>query len=636
MHDGWGNKITYAVWLRMTGMNAFIDYGITFNCGELTVNDAAGATRTNRADYVLLSYGPDGHGAFTAQGTHFNYGSVNASEQVNCHCNSSAVNTGYLGNYIMMDSTLDPANVFDPFDDIVRYKERWQLQNQYDQNNPGGWFVCQQSLFVPIPPGFRITGSPGARENLGQSVAVGDVNGDGIPDLIMGAPSSSNGTVYVVFGTTTGFPDPLPVLTLNGTNGFIINGVAPGDYTGVTVAAGDVNGDGIADIITGAEDANVNGSGAAFVLFGSRTAWPATFNLSTLNGTNGFRLDGAQAFGVAGSSVAAGDVNNDGYADILVGAQSEPHGSGAGSVYTVFGAASYARSEYTLDNNAVTGIIKNTPTTGFGIIESTNGSYLGEAVAGDINGDGIADIIIPRGNSFTSDQVYTVMGKGRGTLNMPKSYNNLNGANGWSVIGLSTACLTTSLAVGDVNGDGVPDLIIGDPCASPGGRVQAGAVYVLFGNNASKPGHSFKVSNLNTYNGFELDGVTAGDAVGSAVAVGDINGDGIADIIIGAPVASPVGRSHAGKTYVVFGSTALQPAEAFNLSSINGTNGFELDGANANDYSGNAVAAGDVNGDGRADVIIGAANANGFDGVTYVYFGQKQVMWPSPYNLSGL
>ena len=105
---------------------------------------------------------------------------------------------------------------------------------------------------------------------------MADVNGDGIPDLIIGGwnANSVTGVVFVVFGNRQGFPDPLPLSTLNGTNGFRLNGVTAGDYTGISVSTGDFNGDGIADIIIGAGEASPGGisqAGSTYVVFGGST-----------------------------------------------------------------------------------------------------------------------------------------------------------------------------------------------------------------------------------------------------------------------------------------------------------------------------------------------------------------------------
>ena len=173
---------------------------------------------------------------------------------------------------------------------------------------------------------------------------------------------------------------------------------------------------------------------------------------------------------------------------------------------------------------------------------------------------------------------------------------------------------------GDVNGDGLADLLIGAYGASPNGSF-SGASYVVFGRNTAQSGPfpaSFDLSSLDGTNGFRLNGVAADDRSGSAVSsAGDVNGDGLADLLIGAYGADPNG-SDSGASYVVFGRNTAQsgpfPA-SFDLSSLDGTNGFRLDGVAAYDRSGSAVSsAGDVNGDGLADLLIGADGAGGPNG----------------------
>ena len=198
----------------------------------------------------------------------------------------------------------------------------------------------------------------------------------------------------------------------------------------------------------------------------------------------------------------------------------------------------------------------------------------------------------------------------------PFSLSSLNGANGFILNGISidSASGQSVASAGDINGDGIDDLIIGAEFGASGGQS-----YVIFGSKGSWSS-SFSFSNLNGNNGFILNGIKSGDQSGYSVAsAGDVNGDGIDDLIVGAPSAS----SETGRSYVVFGSNKSW-SSPISLSSLNGNNGFTINGINAGDKSGFSVAsAGDVNGDGICDLIIGANDASLKAGQSYVVFGQN-------------
>ncbi|NVM27148.1 MAG: FG-GAP repeat protein, partial [Desulfobacterales bacterium] len=177
----------------------------------------------------------------------------------------------------------------------------------------------------------------------------------------------------------------------------------------------------------------------------------------------------------------------------------------------------------------------------------------------------------------------------------------------------------SAVAYGDINGDGFMDLIIGAPQAKPGERFHAGETYVIFGSGS--PPSSI---DLNTQSAdITICGAEAYDRCGRAVASGDFNGDEYDDIIIGAPYASPGGRTNAGETYVIFGSS--NPPSTIDLNTTPAD--ITVCGAVSMDNSGYAVAGGDVNGDGFDDIIIGAPLADPGDpprwaaGETYVIFG---------------
>ena len=413
-----------------------------------------------------------------------------------------------------------------------------------------------------------------ALSSTGDRLRVDGNAGDTVTTLdgewLLGGTLTSAGQTYVQYTNHAPEPVVLQVDTdiarkiafsvnlssLSGGNGFEIDGEAAGDRSGRAVsAAGDINGDGFADILIGAIGRDVNGAyaGATYMVFGRGNGFEGNLDLSTLNGSNGFEINGEAASDVSGSAVsAAGDVNGDGFGDILIGAYArDVNGGNAGATYVVFG----------------------------------------------------------RGNGFDANL----------------DLSTLNGSNGFEING-EAANDRSGFAVsaaGDVNGDGFADILIG-AYGRDVNEAEAGATYVVFGHGNGLDAN-LDLSTLNGSNGFEINGEAANDQSGFAVsAAGDVNGDGFADILIGA-YRRDVNGASAGATYVVFGRGSGFDAN-LNLSTLNGSNGFEINGEVAGDLSGRAVSAsGDVNGDGFADILIGAysRDVNGNNaGTTYVLFGR--------------
>ena len=348
--------------------------------------------------------------------------------------------------------------------------------------------------------------------------------------------------------------------------------------------------------------------------------FPAVFNLTDLNGQNGFILDGSGTEDSGYSVSRAGDINGDGYNDLLVGA---PFSFPSCRIYVVFG-----NPEIGSLNNGLISMVKLNGTNGFIINGELNDDRCGAAVsaAGDVNGDGVADILIGaygynQQNQQTGRSYVVFGGSGignKGILNLG-SLNGLNGFkldgennNDWSGVSVGGA--------GDFNGDTYADLLIGSTRHNNG----KGRTYLVFGGNSSvNNGGLFNLSSLNGTNGFKFDGErTASEFAWSVSTAGDINGDGRIDLII-SDVLGGIGSD--GRSYVVFDGAAIGANGTLSLGSLNGTNGFKLDGESTYGYSGNCVgAAGDVNADGLSDIIIGAYGHNGHiysPGRSYVIFG---------------
>ncbi len=422
----------------------------------------------------------------------------------------------------------------------------------------------------------------------------------------------------MTFGSTFNLSD------LNGSNGFTITGIGF-DALGFSVSsAGDINGDGIFDLIVGATGADRNGksnNGESYVIFGgSGVGVDGSFDLTTLNGSNGFAITGENSRDLSGTSVsAAGDINNDGFDDVIVGTP----GTDNGSSYVVFGGPSGSFGS----GLAVDNLNGN---NGFSITGTRSNDRLGSSVSGggDINGDGISDLVIgaPEAdpNGFSSGQSYVIFGGSGigagGSLNV----SNLNGSNGFALNGIddfSDRSGTAVSMIGDVNNDGLDDLIIGAPSADPNDIQNAGESYVVFGRRSF--GRSLELSDLNGSNGFVIAGLARGDGLGESLSgVGDVNNDGIDDFIVTAPPADANGESNAGESYVIFGRNGLGSNGSFELSSLDGTNGFKVNGTSSFSRSGSSVSgAGDVNQDGIADLIIGSANENG----SFVLFGDRNI-----------
>ena len=394
-----------------------------------------------------------------------------------------------------------------------------------------------------------------------------DVNGDGYADVVVGATGGvgNAGHAYVYLGSAAGLATS-PATTLTGLSG------VDGSFGDSVASAGDVNGDGYADVIVGASDYG----GKAYVYLGSAdglAASPAT------------SLTGPDVGGAFGTSVAsAGDVNGDGYADVIVGASEASSESGKSYVYL----------------GSAAGVATSPATTLAGPDGAHSSFGISVASAGDVNGDSYADVVV---GAFTASnqrgKAYVYLGSAAGLPTSPTT--TLTGLDAASLFGLSVA------SAGDVNGDGYADVVVG---ASLDASSYIGKAYVYLGSGAGlADAPATKLSGSGGANG------DFGSAVASA---GDVNGDGYADVVVGAPNAS----MSTGEAYVYLGSAAgLADVPATTLTGPDGANG---------EFGGSVASAGDVNGDGYADVVVGAWAVNSNTGKAYVYVGSGAVPATSP------
>lgn len=508
--------------------------------------------------------------------------------------------------------------------------------------------------------GYKIAGKQGAA-NFGFWVAgAGDINGDGLPDLAIGAPdfdtagSDSRGAAYVLFGggqrlaaldVADGAGDgEISVAHLDGYNGFeLLGAVDFGELGGSVNAAGDVNGDGFGDLLVGAASAL---GGRAFLVMGKASGFAASLQPPVSGaGDAGYLFTAAGPNGddELGSSVAsAGDFNGDGFADLLLGArEADPISGGTdndeGAAYLIYGGGANL-TDLDDDDGLTTGVISlSNVSQGQGSALSNSGQSGREgfdvASVGDINGDGFGDVAVgipffdPLGSSSNEGGVHVLLGRADpSTLGAVRNIFSETGVYGFQIAGIGGGDQMGRAVAGggDINGDGFDDILVAAPYADPNNESSSGSVYVLFGKQLFRRVED--VSQLDGTNGFRIDGVRGSDFAGISVNIlGDVNGDGFDDVGMGAHFFDRLGYGRTGAYFVVFGKKdGFEPV--VDLAALDGNDGFRIEGdrtfGQLGRYTGSAL--GDINGDGFDDILIGDQGVGASDyGAAYIVFGHK-------------
>ena len=496
-----------------------------------------------------------------------------------------------------------------------------------------------------VPGDVRILGDE-ANGIMGFSVASGEINGDEYEDFVLGAPAgtpyagtpdsrAAAGKVYIIYGGED-LPGSIDLAAGGAPLGadVVIYGALAGGQLGRHLTVGDIDGDNVDDLILGAPFSSPKGpdqvvrtgAGSVHVIFGRDMNDPEDVPLppvyDLLSTPADVRLIGSntEANHNFGARVATGKVDDGDVADLIVSAPRADVGSkvDAGHVYIILGGDDLGPD---LD-------MKNSAHYDFQILGAAGDDRIGEGLAvGDVldNADPDDDTIYEdivvgmpganRGAALDAGQVCVI----RGRALMTGSHNLATSVPGIRILGAAAADVAgRAVAVGDLNYDGLLDIVVGANAADPDGRTTAGEVYVLLGGDYGADVDLADPSqvSVNIW-GPELA------AMGWSLAIVNYNGDGMDDLVIGGPFAATAAGANAGWIAVIEGSTVLPGLIDLDPEGADQADLIVL-GDDAGDAAGFAVRGGDLNGDGVDELLfgaVGATQAAAAAGEAYVLYG---------------